>query len=594
MQLFRAESHADRLRRLLKERAEKRRLEKETEGIAKQKEYSGIKLAGPGSELEAETERKRQHDQHITETVNSVNTEKERIQNIVLNAEQKLAVSLATEGKEFCLIGAAGTGKTTTSIEVIKAICKQYAINIEAEDGKAKKVAIVAFTRRAARNSAKNLEVIGAGKFCMTAHRFLEYHPEKFEYFDEDGCVRTSMQFVPGRDAVNPIHDCKIVIVEESSMLGTKLYDELKAAAPNAIFIFIGDLNQLPPVFGDAILGFKLAELPVVELTQVYRQALESPIVHFQHNYTLRGTMPSDTELKRYTDKASIDEGLEFIPFKQTLPYPELYGAAVANYMIRQMDAGNYDPDQDTILVPFNKKFGSIAINEELAETLGRRRGAIVWEILAGFSKKYFAVDDFVMYEKSECTITDIEENPNYFGSAVNPPSPNMTRTGLEIGEDGKVRSIKLDMSLDAIQAANNLEKLLDKSEEGDGEDSKTREASAIITVQDHETGAIHRLRTAGDISGLDFGYCMTIHKSQGSEWRKVWLIMHKLHATMLSRELIYTGMTRAKKKLTMLYTPQTATGRKDSSVAKAIKKARIPGKTWKAKVEYFKGKTRD
>jgi len=45
--------------------------------------------------------------------------------------------------------------------------------------------------------------------------------------------------------------------------------------------VFLGDIRQLPPVFGTAILGFKMLELPVVELTEVYRQALKSPILRF-------------------------------------------------------------------------------------------------------------------------------------------------------------------------------------------------------------------------------------------------------------------------------------------------------------------------
>ena len=47
--------------------------------------------------------------------------------------------------------------------------------------------------------------------------------------------------------------------------------------------IFIGDLRQLPPVFGPAILGFKMSLLPVIELTEVYRQALLSPIIRLAH-----------------------------------------------------------------------------------------------------------------------------------------------------------------------------------------------------------------------------------------------------------------------------------------------------------------------
>lgn len=83
----------------------------------------------------------------------------------------------------------------------------------------------------------------------------------------------------------------------------------------------------------------------------------------------------------------------------------------------------------------------------------------------------------------------------------------------------------------------------------------------------------------------------MTIHKAQGSEWRKVWLIMHKTHAVMLNRELLYTGMTRAKDRLAVIYSKQTRIGRKDNSICKAINKQSIPGDTWQEKARYFADK---
>lgn len=94
-----------------------------------------------------------------------------------------------------------------------------------------------------------------------------------------------------------------------------------------------------------------------------------------------------------------------------------------------------------------------------------------------------------------------------------------------------------------------------------------------------------------GEIGNLDYGYCITIHKSQGSEWRKVYLVMTSHHAPMLCRELLYTGMTRAKENLMVIYSPSSGTGRKDSSISKAIMRQDVPGRTWQEKVEVFKGK---
>ena len=99
-------------------------------------------------------------------------------------------------------------------------------------------------------------------------------------------------------------------------------------------------------------------------------------------------------------------------------------------------------------------------------------------------------------------------------------------------------------------------------------------------------------LSTRGDINGLEFGYAITIHKSQGSEWDNVFLIASNKHSVLLSRELLYTGMTRAKRRLTVFYSEATGPGRKNSSICKAIKAQRIRGNTWREKAKHFFAKS--
>ena len=158
--------------------------------------------------------------------------------------------------------------------------------------------------------------------------------------------------------------------------------------------------------------------------------------------------------------------------------------------------------------------------------------------------------------------------------------------------EDGKVPTVSLEAKHEFV--AMSSEDILDATL---NTEEKTMASSHVITLEDcQEFDAAglrktYTLTTAGDINALAYGYCMTIHKSQGSEWRKVWLVLHRMHKTMLSRELLYTGMTRAKDKITVLYSGPTATGRMDSSISKCIKRAVLPGTTWRDKVEVFKGK---
>jgi exodeoxyribonuclease V alpha subunit len=75
----------------------------------------------------------------------------------------------------------------------------------------------------------------------------------------------------------------------------------------------------------------------------------------------------------------------------------------------------------------------------------------------------------------------------------------------------------------------------------------------------------------------------LTVHKSQGSEWEKVFLCLHQSHAVMLQRELLYTAVTRAKKELVVIC--------EDDTFVKGIESQRIKGNTLEEKAEFFKGK---
>ena len=94
---------------------------------------------------------------------------------------------------------------------------------------------------------------------------------------------KKKMRFEETRNALNPLPALKYIVVEESSMVGTELFAKLKAAAPTAKFIFLGDLYQLPPIYDSGILGFKLNELPVIELDKVWRQGKDSGIITLAH-----------------------------------------------------------------------------------------------------------------------------------------------------------------------------------------------------------------------------------------------------------------------------------------------------------------------
>lgn len=511
---------------------------------------------------------------------------------IVLNEQQRQGVQYALDGISFCLIGAAGTGKTTTVKEIVRTVIARIVENEGERALKPNTIALVSFTNRAVKQIEKAVQGI-ADQYCRTIHKFIEFQPVEDTYFNEEkGEYVTRKIFEPARTHNNPHYDTKVVIVDESSMVGTRLFSQLVDACPNAIFIFIGDLNQLKPIYDKPILGFALNHLPVVELTQVYRQAMESPIIWFQHNYTLKGRTPSDTELKKINEETS-PKGLTFHPFKSE-PDSEIQAKGIAGHMCQLMSKQVYDPDQDTILIPFNKSLGTLAINLEIAEYISKTNNLEVYEIYTGKKSIYLAEGDRLLFDKTEVIVEKIEENSLYTGKPPHPPSTWMSRYGY-IREGAPNRESVADMlgavsdfakKTDFTAILNNLSG--DNAENQKEENQRAASHKVYCTTLDGNSVVIS---TQGDFSKTVFSYALTIHKSQGSEWRKVWLILSKKHRNMLSREMLYTGMTRAREELTVLYSPQTSIGRKDNSIARCVKKSGIPGLTWKEKAKFFEVK---
>jgi len=116
----------------------------------------------------------------------------------------------------------------------------------------------------------------------------------------------------------------------------------------------------------------------------------------------------------------------------------------------------------------------------------------------------------------------------------------------------------------------------------GDSED-RVKDASHIIKIKLLDSERELELKTASELNNLVMAYALTVHKSQGSEWRKVFLILHQSHNTMIQRELLYTACTRAREELYVICEPD--------SFEKGIIGQRIKGNTLQEKAQHFKGK---
>lgn len=502
---------------------------------------------------------------------------------IALNDRQHEFASLLANGMSCVLIGAAGTGKTTcTQAGIAARLQSGSVLHIQDTSHKyiksgAPGLLVTSYTRRAVQNIKRQMPLDIAAN-TITIHKALEYSPVFYEVLDEEtGKMRNKRVFEPKRNLLNPLcSNIQTVIIDEASMLSVELFEELRQALPNNCqYVFIGDLNQLPPVFGHAILGYKLLELPVIELTEVYRQALESPIIRLAHRI-LSGKPIMQFEMSAFCESGKL----------QIIPYPKQLDSEHAMLETCKMfyagyDSGSYNPDTDIILCPqvndkTDKKFNCTLINKYIGNHIARREGRVTHEIIASFHKLYYSVGDKVIYDKQDATIVDIRLNESYLGSEFQAPSQHLDYFGHNEHE-----AFRLIQNTDI-----DIDKLIEDATYSIEEGAKLA-ASHIVTIEltdSHNDEFIKlELKTVGELLALDLAYAMTIHKSQGSEWRKVFLLFHKSHNNMLCRELLYTAVTRARETLVMVC-------EKDSLI-KGITKQKIKGNSLQEKASYFKGK---
>lgn len=502
---------------------------------------------------------------------------------MTFNAEQLSAIELSLQAKSICLIGAAGTGKTTVTQEIISRLQRASHVLPLAEGTKhlikdAPGIVICGYTNKAVNNIKKKLPA-HLQAHCITIHKLLEYQPVYYEVLNDEGIPNTTMRFEPARFGGNPLPHISTLIFEESSMIGTDLYGEVIAALPRpqaTQIIFLGDLNQIPPVFGPSILGFKLAELATVELTHVYRQALESPIISLATAVRLQS---SDVPVK-LTEKTVIDKGvhgnLTIHPWKKRVSNDSAI-TFMRKFLPTLVESGALNPEEDIILCPFNKSFGTVELNKIMADYLGKQRKAVVFEVIARYLKSYWAVGDRVMVDRHDAVITKIERTQGYGGKLARTESETLDRWGFDPEEDTPSHEMTADEIL------NQLDTL------GAEDDNTKNLASHTITVYIPDLDISKTLNTAGEINQMLFGYALTIHKSQGSEWQRVFLFLHNSHATMLSRELVYTAITRAKHSLYIIC--EGDIGQYENSMQRAAKRPIIPGTLLSEKIEFFKGK---
>ena len=379
---------------------------------------------------------------------------------ITLAPAQRQAVELALKAGALVITGGPGTGKTTIL---------RFVITLLEEMGT--EYALCAPTGRAAKRMGE-----ATGRDASTIHRLLEYS------YGEGGF---------GRNAENTLL-ADVVIVDEMSMVDVPLMAALlRALAPGTRLIMVGDSDQLPSVGPGNVLRDMVdsGQIPVVRLTEIFRQSGRSAIVTNAHRIN-EGQMP-------------ILEGLEDFGFEPMEEQETVIRRLIALNSGKAAKLGAQEPLQDIqVLAPMKKgPLGVYNLNKRLQEALNP----------PAHKKKERKYGDVVFREGDK--VMQIKNDYRLAWTRSLPHQPPEMGEGVYNGDLGTI------MSIDLYEQT--LEVLFD-----DGR-------SAVYSFSMLEE--------------LELAYCISIHKSQGSEFPIVLLPLLGGPPMLLNRNLLYTAVTRAR-----------------------------------------------
>ena len=287
----------------------------------------------------------------------------------------------------------------------------------------------------------------------------------------------------------NPVA-CDVLIADEVSMLDAVLANNLLKAIPeHAQIVFVGDSDQLPSVGAGNVLGDMLDSevVPSIRLTQVFRQAEASLIVVNAHRIR-KGEFPLLVPPQERGTKnclwVDVDEGAT-----EELPSSAIGTQQIVKLARKSLPALGYGKDDIQILTAM-------------------RRGALGVDYLNELLQE-----------------------------ALNPADPQGRRPELLRG------SRRFRIGDRVIQLVNNYDRNVFNGDVGTIADIKPDDQ--IIKVR-YPEGIVDY--DFADYDELQLAFACSIHKSQGSEYPAVVLVMHSSQYMMLQRNLLYTGLTRARK----------------------------------------------
>lgn len=330
---------------------------------------------------------------------------------------------------------------------------------------------------------------------ARTIHRMLELNSA---LSDEDS-KKVSFE----RNQENPL-EADVIIIDEMSMVDIQLLQSLlKAIMPGTRLILVGDVNQLPSVGPGQVLRdiMNSKAFPMVVLQKIFRQAGESDIVVNAHRINRGEQITLDNKSK---DFFLLERNDANVIYKHMI---QLIQDMLPKYV-------NVTPFEIQVLTPM-------------------RKGSLGCETLNGILQRY-----------------------------LNPPDSRKREYvhGEHIYREGdKVMQVKNNYQLE-WEIVSRYGIPIDR-----GTGIFNGDVGRIIEINENASGLVvefdeHRRVTYpfSLLEELELSYAVTIHKSQGSEYPAVVMPLLGGPRMLLNRNLLYTGITRAKNCVTILGSSDT------------------------------------
>lgn len=454
-----------------------------------------------------------------------------------LQPDWQRAAAFAAVNSNFCIIsGGPGTGKTTTVAKIIGIILEQHEKNLRivlaAPTGKA-----AARLKDSLKESIKKINCPDEikQKFpneALTIHRLLGYIPDS-PFFRHDNS--------------NPI-PADILIVDEASMIPLALMEKLfDAVKEGTRIILLGDKDQLASVEAGSVLNdisdaagvncfssdfrkryMKLTgeNLPAYDAE---KKQIENLIIGLNHSYRFDDSKGIGY-LSRAVNSGDFDEALRIISSDSSgeIEFEKLPSRAELSAKLKNK------------IIPFFKNIVSALSVEEAYAELQKFR------ILLGAREGFYgAVSINIMAEEILKNEGLMEMSSQFYNGRPVLINKNDYKLNLFNGDNGLIWREK-DGRARAYFMSN---------------DGKLKSHSPL-SLPEHETS-----------------FAMSVHKTQGSEFENILLILPDNESKLLTRELVYTGITRARKKAGIWYKEhifkkavENATGRSSGLKNKLIR----------------------